>query len=272
MRPVGQLVDILQRAGKCRLLHDDGDRLAAAFQRIEIDVAGGGIHRQALERQSLAARDGACDLFVDRVDARCQQNPPGFHTAVDTHGHQRGLGQCRCAVVKRRIADVETRELGDHRLVFVNRLQRTLARLGLVRRVGAVVLATRCDVPDGSRNMMLVSAGADETQRIAVHGRTFAHQARYFHLGHRIRHTIEMLDAQLGGDLIEEFFNRVGADRGEHLAGIFLGVGYERHRISLSLRVHRAAAGSRRVTSARPRRCRRMAACGRSSRRRTGRR
>ena len=53
-------------------------------------------------------------------------------------------------------------------LVFVDDLQRALARLGLVRRVGAVELAAGRDRPDGRRNVMLVGAGADEAQRPAV--------------------------------------------------------------------------------------------------------
>ena len=57
---------------------------------------------------------------------------------------------------------------GDHRLVFVDELQRALAGLGLVRRVGAVELAARHDRPDRRRDVVLVGAGADEIERQAV--------------------------------------------------------------------------------------------------------
>ncbi len=87
---------------------------------------------------------------------------------------KQSFGERRCAVVERRIRDFHARQAAHHGLVFVQQLQRALARFRLIRRVGAVELATRDDRPDRGGNVMLISAGAQEVQRATVPARARA--------------------------------------------------------------------------------------------------
>ncbi len=66
-------------------------------------------------------------------------------------GHQGGLGRRRGAVVVGGADDVEVDELGEERLVLVDALERALADLRLVRRVGRVPLAAEEDLVDRRR-------------------------------------------------------------------------------------------------------------------------
>ena len=77
-------------------------------------------------------------------------------------GHQRGLGGRGRAVVVRGGDDVESDQLGDQRLVLVDALERALADLGLVRRVGRVPLAAQQQLVDRRRRPVAVDAGAQE--------------------------------------------------------------------------------------------------------------
>ena len=117
---------------------------------------------------SLTTGNSRCDLLVRRVDARRQQNSPRFDLAIGAHCHQRSLGQADAPSYKRRIADVEAGQLGDHRLILVDRLQRALAGLCLIRRVRAVKLTARRDIPDCRRNVVLIGTRTDKTQWRAI--------------------------------------------------------------------------------------------------------
>ena len=81
-------------------------------------------------------------------------------------GHQRRLGGRRGAVVVRRRDDVEVDELGDQRLVLVDALERALADLGLVRRVGRVPLAAEQDLVDRRRRPVAVDARPEERREV----------------------------------------------------------------------------------------------------------
>ena len=80
--------------------------------------------------------------------------------------HQRRLGRGRGAVVVRGRDDVEVDELGHQRLVFVDRLERPLADLGLVRRVGRVPLAAEQQLVDRGRAPVAIDAGAEERHEV----------------------------------------------------------------------------------------------------------
>ncbi len=71
------------------------------------------------------------------------------------------------SVIQRGVRHLHAREARNHRLEFVEELQRPLARFGLIGRVGAVELTSRGDRPYGCRNVMLVSAGAEKTAKVA---------------------------------------------------------------------------------------------------------
>ena len=77
-------------------------------------------------------------------------------------GHQRGLGRGRRAVVVRRGDDVEVDQLGQQRLVLVDALERALADLGLVRRVGRVPLAAEQELVDRRRAPVAIDARPEE--------------------------------------------------------------------------------------------------------------
>ena len=209
-----------------------GSRPSGRRSKSTLPLAGSMASRSKL--RPCGPGDGGRDLLVNRVDARRQQDAAASNAPVRTHGHQRGLGQRRRTVVERGVADIEPGQLGDHRLVLVNRLQRALAGLRLVGRIRAVELAARRDVPDRGRDVVLVGPGADETHRRAVHLRALAHQARYFHFAHRVGHVMQLVDHQLRRYLVEQIVDRIGADRLQHFARVFLGVRYEGHRCSQS--------------------------------------
>ena len=231
MGPVGQPVNVLQGAREGRLLNCDRNRRVALGQ-VSRGIAGGRVHRQSLIRDALRTGDRGGDLFVSRVDAGRQDDATGLDLTVAARGHQRRLGECRGAVVQRRVAHVETGELGDHRLVLVDGLQRALARLRLVRRIRAVVLAAGRYVPDRLRDVMLVSTRADEAKRRTVLHGALAHQARNRHLAHRLGHAIERADDQVLRDFVEQVVEALRADPFQHLARVVVCMGNKRHRLS----------------------------------------
>ena len=111
-------------------------------------------------------------------------------------------------------------EARDHGLVLVHDLQRALARLGLVRRVGAVDLAARDERPDRRGNVVLVGAGADEVERPAVARRARAGEPGDIHLGQRLGHAGQRIDAKRLRDLVEQVVDAAGADAVEHRADV----------------------------------------------------
>ena len=76
---------------------------------------------------------------------------------------------------------------------------------------------------------MLVRAGPEEAQRLAIARREGLHDARYFHLVDGRRHALQAARLELGRDFIEEIVDAANADRIEHRANVSFGVGNERH-------------------------------------------
>ena len=117
-----------------------------------------------------------------------------------------------------------------HRLELVKRLQTALAGLGLVGRVGRVILRARGDRVDDGGNKVVVTAAAEEAGvlagRLVLRGELggVARQADFVEARRDVQVAAQ---ADLLGDAREQALDRVGADRREHLRHVFGGVGNE---------------------------------------------
>ena len=81
------------------------------------------------------------------------------------HRHRGRLGQRGGAVIHRGVGDVEPGEQRDHALKLVDRLQRALTRLSLIRRVGRVEVGPRDHLVDDRRTEPSRGAGAEKAVR-----------------------------------------------------------------------------------------------------------
>ncbi len=186
--------------------------------------------RNVLEAQTLIPGGGDRHFPVVRMHGGRHQNPLRLRLAVRTHRHEAGLGHGGGTVVQRRIGDLHPREARNHRLIFVDQLQRALTRLSLIWRVCAVELATRRECPHRRRDVMLIGSGADEAQRPSVHAGALAHEPADFHLIHLRRNSLQRLDTQGRGNLFKELFDARHPDRGEHRLDIRRSVRNEGHQ------------------------------------------
>ncbi len=184
-------------------------------------------------------------------------------------GHQRRLGGRRGAVVVRRRDDVEVDQLGQQRLVLVDALERPLADLGLVRRVGRVPLAAQQQLVDGRRRPVAVDAGAEERREVGPVARGQAGQpGGELELGLRVGQVETARRAARPGDVLEQLVDGGEAERTEHPRPVVGGMGAVWHRVvsrRRSARRRRPRRAGRRPGPAR------RAGRGASSRRRTGR-
>lgn len=164
--------------------------------------------------------------------------------------HQDGLGGRPRAVVKAGVRHVHPRQPRDHRLVFEQRRERSLARLGLVGRVRRVELAPRGDEVDDRGDEMIVASAAQETGGGGCRGvplRQLADvvpQREFPKRGGQIERPIE---PELARDHVEQFVDRLGADRFEHRPAVIFRVGNIRHVRSLSTVLSEFDARSRRT-------------------------
>src|SRR6185503_20625399 len=120
-----------------------------------------------------------------------------------------------------RVGHVHARQLSDHRLVLVNRAQRALAGLRLVRRVGREELPAQDQVIDRARYVMVVGAAAEEAHGglgIGVLRRERAQVAHQLRLGQRGRQGQRARQPRLGRDLGQEILDPARADRLQHRA------------------------------------------------------
>jgi hypothetical protein len=217
VRGLGEARQVLDAAQEVRVLDDHrrgvgGDlgqgRRAVGRQRQRVDLHGD------------AARVRVEHLAVARVQRPAHQQP---RAARGAHREQAGLGGCRRTVVERGVGDVEPGQLADQRLELEDRLQRALAHLGLVRRVGSQELAATGERVDHRRDEVVVRAGAEKAgpalgrgvllrqpaqplqQRLLAHG---TGQTQGSGLAQPLRNRVEQIrdlgDADLpqhGGDL-----------------------------------------------------------------------
>ena len=149
--------------------------------------------------------------------------------AIGPDGHQGRFRQRRRAVVERGVGDLHTGQAGHHGLEFIDELQRALARLRLVGRVGAVEFTAGGDLPHGRRHVVIVCTGPHETQRTTILLGTLQHQAGDFLFVQPFRHTRQLSRPQAGGDLIKQGFYIRCTDGREHFADIGFRVGDKWH-------------------------------------------
>jgi hypothetical protein len=225
---VGQRIDVFQHAKEIRLRHGER-RHAGPVHTLQHGAAGVTIETRLDHLDALTGDDALHRGPVRRVQRARQQHAPAGR-AVGAHRHQHRFGQRRGAVVQRCVGDIERRKAGDHALELVQHLQRALARLGLVGRVGGVELAAGDDLPHGGRNVVLIGTGAQKAGRVAITRRAFGEQRRHFPFRQAVRHAGVTFDAQLRRNLVEQLAHLGHADRAQHGGHLVRRVRDERHQ------------------------------------------
>ena len=230
---VGEAADgrhVLEQPEDVRLGDDHaGDRVLGVgeqpLQRLEVGGAG---ERPVTDERDLVGLEagpvgvGRERLAVVRVDAARDEQPLAARRAA---GHERRLGGRGAAVVVRRGHDVHRGELGQQRLVLVDALQRALADLGLVGRVGRVPLAAEQHLVDGRRAPVAVRTRAEERGEVhAVAPGQRLEPRGEVELGLRVVEA-ERARAERLGDVVEQGVHGGDPDRLQHPGPV---VGYVR--------------------------------------------
>ena len=138
--------------------------------------------------------------------------------------NEAGVGGNRRPVVARRVRDVHSRQLADRRLVLEDRLEDSLAQLGLVGRVRGQELAALQDGVDDSRNVVVVDPAAEERHLVdLVPARELLEMPCQLRLRERRRHVERPAEADALGYVAEEIVDGVDADRREHRLAVGVG-------------------------------------------------
>ena len=136
------------------------------LQGNHVGRAGGravGHERDLVGHERGPSEVGAKGLAIVGVDSGAHQHAL---PACGPARHQGCLSRGRGPVVVRGGHDVQAGKLGHQRLVFVDGLERALADLRLVRRIGGVELAPQEQLIDDGRSEMTVCPGAQEADQI----------------------------------------------------------------------------------------------------------
>ena len=217
MGGLGQGLDVLDDAEEVRRLADEaGDRVVeepGQGRAVDAAVPAEG-DLDGLEAE--VPDVGPDDLAVLRVERPGDEDLRPVGQPV---GHEDGLGRPGRALVERGVGDVEAGELADERLELEDDLERPLADLGLVGRVGCHELAPRAQGVDDRGDEMVVGAAAEEGQepRVGVPRRGLLHLPDEVELGHGPRQREVPRQADVLRDAAEEVRGRADADRGQHL-------------------------------------------------------
>jgi len=171
----------------------------------------------------------------------------------DAVGHQHRFGRAAGAVIHRGVGDIHA---GDHRhlgLELEEILQRALADLRLVGRVGGQELAALDQAVDRGRHVMAIGAGAEEARhrssRDIARGQT--RQGPFDLQLALMRRQVEGLVAPGRlGHIGEERIDRLDADRGQHVGPLGLGQGQIAHYCCSATILSYAAWSSRSPSSA----------------------
>ena len=140
----------------------------------------------------------------------------------DALGHQQRFADCRRAVVDRCIGCVHAQQLAGQRLKLEHGLQRALADLGLVGRVGGVELGQAHDVADRGRRVVVVSPAADEARPVPdrhILPGDVRQVAACLHLRQGWRQ-VERWKAEIRRHVSEQIFYCRGADGAQHLLAV----------------------------------------------------
>ena len=185
--------------------------------------------RDLVDDQLAAAEVRRRCFPVVAVDSAGDEDPlaPGLAT-----GHQCRFGRGGSPIVMRRRHDIEAGQLADHRLVFVDRLERALAHLGLVGRVRRVPLSPKQQLVDRGRNPVAVDTRAEERGEVGpIAGGQRLEAGCELELGDGIREP-QLARPEIPRDVVEEGIHVVDPDRREHRGAILGGVGSVGHRVS----------------------------------------
>ena len=134
-------------------------------------------------------------------------------------GQVDGFGRGGRAIVVRGVGDFHAGQGGHQRLVFEDGLQRALRDFGLVGSVGGVELAAAQDVVDHGGDVVVVGARAEEGDQIVAGGVVGVCHLRQFSGGFHFRQRggkVQLGEAVLGRDVVEEIDQGLDADRLEH--------------------------------------------------------
>jgi hypothetical protein len=209
----------LQAAEEVRLLEDHAGRVAGRLGdvvRVGRAVSVG--HFDDLEAE--AGRVGLDHLAYLRVERLAEDD---FRAAGRVLGHVAGVRGDRRPVVTRCVRDVHPGQLADRGLVLEDRLQHSLADLGLVGRVRGEELPLREDGVDDRRDVVVVDSRAEKRQLLAgrdVPPRQFGQVGDQLLLGERGLEGEPAMEADSFGDVPEELVDRVNTDRGQHCLAI----------------------------------------------------
>jgi hypothetical protein len=188
-----------------------------------------GDERNLVEREVRPGEVGLQRLASVRMDPARHEHPLPARCPAR---HERRLRRGGGAVVVRGRDHVQAGQLGEQRLVLVDRLERPLADLGLVGRVGGVELAAKQDLVDHRGEVVTVDARSQEAGEVdAVVTRQGSQPGHELEL-REPRWEVHGAGADRLRDDLEELVDGADPERGEHPRPVVRGVRSVDHRIS----------------------------------------
>ena len=164
-REASQRREVFDAPEEARVAHHERGRVVSKqrLDRREVRASVRAERRHVHGRRSVVhgAEVGARRVDGVRVKA-CAQD----HVLPLRHAprHEHGLGAAARGVVHGGVRDLHPEELADERLKLVYRLERPLAHLRLIRRVGRVELRAEQQLIDRRRDVVVVHAAAQERE------------------------------------------------------------------------------------------------------------
>ena len=147
---------------------------------------------------------------------------------TESSRHQDSLGERRRAIVHTGVRHIESQQQRRERLELENRLQRPLADLRLIRRVGGRELRAEENLVHHRRSHVCVGAGTKE-HRVGIDGgapcRGIRHGAPQGRLGQARRQVDPGAAPQRLGHMVHQCLDRILADDCEHRSDVVCGVG-----------------------------------------------
>ena len=138
--------------------------------------------------------------------------------------HHHGFGSCCGTVVHGGIADVHARELGHHRLILEDVVQRALRNLGLIRCVGGEELRTLDEILHDGRCIVVVDAGTGEAGERFVEFCHRVEQLAQLHFRLCLWEVVLLAEANALGHVGIEVVERLHARLLKHRLQVFVGM------------------------------------------------